>query len=199
MDNEHDRSGQPDLDEPRPGQNLRVAREKAGISRESMVERMRIAAEQFDALERDDYAELPPPTFVRGYLRAYARELGLDPDEYIAAYNRSGSAARDPEIRGDGGTDTASGGRGGLIGLMLIALVAAGGIGAWWYQQRMGDGNDDSGAVDSVEQERTAGDDAGTGTDTLAAASGDVDTDEAPAAAQNASEGTASETGGANG
>ena len=156
---DHDKSEHPVLDEPRPGQELRVARERAGISRDSMAERLRLAVEQFDALENDDYAELPPPAFVRGYFRAYARELGLDPDEYIAAYNRSGVSARDPEIRTGGGVaDTSPGGRGGLIGLLLIALVAAGGIGAWWYQQGAIDGGGDSGAGDSVEQERSATD-----------------------------------------
>lgn len=155
---EKDMAEHPGLDEPRPGQELRDARERAGISRESMAERLRLAPAQFDALERDDYAELPPPAFVRGYFRAYARELGLDPDEYIAAYNRSGVSARDPEIRRGGVTETTSGGRGGMIGLLLIALVAAGGLGAWWYQQRTGEGTGESGASGSVEEERTAAD-----------------------------------------
>jgi len=186
----------PSLEEPRPGHELRTARERAGISRESIAERLRLAADQLDALEHDDYSELPPPAFVRGYFRAYARELGLDPEEYITAYNRSGVSATDPEIRSGGVTDTTSGGRGGLIGLLLIALVAAGGIGAWWYQQRMGDGNGDSGATDSVEEEPTAAAESGTDIDGQnAAAGGDTDTGETAAAAQETSDEAAPEEG----
>jgi cytoskeleton protein RodZ len=182
----------PSLEEPRPGHELRTARERAGISRESIAERLRLASDQLDALEHDDYSELPPPAFVRGYFRAYARELGVDPDEYIAAYNRSGVSATDPEIRRGGVTETPSSGRGGLIGLLLIALVAAGGIGAWWYQQRMDEGNGDSGATDSLEEESTAAGDSSADTDTPAAASGDTDTDETAASAQGTSDEAAS-------
>lgn len=146
----------PSLDEARPGHELRCARERAGISREHMAERLRLAPQQFDALEHDDYGELPPPAFVRGYIRAYARELGLEPEEFVAAYNRSGVSGKDPEIRSGGVTDTSSSSRGGLIGLILIALVAAAGIGAWWYQQEMLDGAGESGAADTVEEERAS-------------------------------------------
>ena len=180
---EKDMSEHPTLDEPRPGHELREARERAGISRDSMAERLHLAPAQLDALERDDYAELPPPAFVRGYFRSYARELGLDHDEYIAAYNRSGVSARDPEIRSGGVTEPGSGGRGGMIGLLLIALVAAGGIGAWWYQQRTGAGTGDSGATGTVEEERTAADtadaDPETDPDTGDAPSGGTGTDDA--------------------
>lgn len=184
----------PGLDEPRPGQELRAARERAGIDRESMAERLRLALAQFDALENDDYAALPPPTFVRGYFRAYARELGLDHEDYIAAYNRSGVSARDPEISRGGVTDRSSGGRGGMFGLLLIALVAAGGIGAWWYQQRMVDGGGDTGEAvrstagtaggDSVEE--TANRDTGDG------ANGDTAMDDNTGVTEGASDGAAS-------
>ena len=185
---DQDTDEQPTLKEPRPGHDLRTARERAGISRESIAERLRLAGDQLDALEHDDYSELPPPAFVRGYFRAYARELGLVPEEYIAAYNRSAVSAADPEIRTGAVTDATSGGRGGLIGLLLIALVAAGGIGAWWYQQRMGDGNGENGATDSVEEESTAAGDSGTDTDTPDAAGGVADTDETAAATQDTSD-----------
>ncbi len=36
-----------------------------------------------EALERDDYTDLPGPTFVRGYLRGYARLLGVDENEVV--------------------------------------------------------------------------------------------------------------------
>ncbi|MFW5970429.1 MAG: helix-turn-helix domain-containing protein, partial [Halofilum sp. (in: g-proteobacteria)] len=160
---DHDTRQDPDLDEPRPGYELRTERERAGISREFMAERLRLAGEQLDALEHDDYAKLPPPAFVRGYIRAYARELGVDPDGYISAYNRTGVSGQDPEIRRGGVSDTSAGSRGAMIGLLLIVLVAAAGIGAWWYQQHMQDDNGGSGSDQSAEDERAATDGADTG------------------------------------
>lgn len=190
---DHDTHEHPGLEEPRPGQELRAARERAGISREFMAERLRLAVTQFDALEHDDYAELPPPAFVRGYFRAYARELGLDADGYIAAYNRSGVSGRDPEIRSGGITDTSSGGRGGMIGLLLIALVAAGGIGAWWYQQRMMDGGGGNGATDSVQEERAGTDDREPQTrDPQDTGGGDMDTGDSGSGTDGGDNGAAS-------
>ncbi len=191
---DHDTHEHPSLDDPRPGHDLRVARERAGISREFMAESLRLGLEQFDALEHDDYAELPPPAFVRGYFRSYARELGLDPDEYIAAYNRSGVSGRDPDIRTGGGVaDSSSSGRGGMIGLLLIALVATGGIGAWWYQQRTVDGGIGFGDADSVEEERTGADDRESETrDSQDPAGGDPDTGDNGAGTEGGGDGMAS-------
>lgn len=194
---DHDSHEHPILDEPRPGQDLRAARERAGISRESMAERLRLAPAQLDALERDDYAELPPPAFVRGYFRAYARELRLDPEEYIAAYNRSGVSSQDPEIRSGGVTDTASSGRGGMIGLILIALIAAGGLGAWWYQHRGVDNGDGSDAAQPAEEQRASEGEAENADPqdepaVDAEADGDARTDEGDATAAGDAEATSS-------
>lgn len=69
-----------------PGSLLCQARVAAGLSREEVAQRLHLAPRQIVALENDDYANLPGPTYVRGYLRGYANLLRLKPERVLAAY-----------------------------------------------------------------------------------------------------------------
>ena len=63
------------------GEALRLAREKAGLSLGDVASRLRMGVKQVRALEQDDYAVLPKGTFLRGFVRNFAKEVGLSPDE----------------------------------------------------------------------------------------------------------------------
>ena len=54
---------------------------------------MRLNRRVIEALEADDYSDLPVPTFVRGYLRGYARLLGLPPEPILEAFEQRELAA----------------------------------------------------------------------------------------------------------
>lgn len=73
-----------------PGHRLREARLVAKIGLDELSARLHLDSKLVEALENDQYADLPEPTFVRGYLRAYARLLGLPPAPIIEAYDRHG-------------------------------------------------------------------------------------------------------------
>lgn len=64
-----------------PGQRLREAREKAGLSQEEVARRLHLSTTFVRALENDDYDRLPEAIFIKGYLRNYARLLALPPDD----------------------------------------------------------------------------------------------------------------------
>lgn len=64
------------------GARLRAAREAAGLSLHDMSARLRLSLRQVQALEQDEEAALPPPPFVRGFVRNYARALGRDPSDF---------------------------------------------------------------------------------------------------------------------
>lgn len=66
------------------GEQLREARELKGLTVEDVAARLRIPARYVRAIEQGDSGVLPEPTFVRGYVKAYARELGLDADAMVA-------------------------------------------------------------------------------------------------------------------
>ncbi len=70
------------------GAQLRAAREAAGWSQEAVAQQLKLAPRQVRAIEEDDYARLPGRTFVRGFVRNYARLLRLDPGAVIAALPR---------------------------------------------------------------------------------------------------------------
>ncbi|QDX81180.1 hypothetical protein B9N43_07960 [Denitratisoma sp. DHT3] len=67
----------PTAQEP-PGAQLRQAREAAGLALGDVAQILKFSSRQIDALERDDYQVLPGATFVRGFVRAYAKLLKLD-------------------------------------------------------------------------------------------------------------------------
>lgn len=70
-----------------PGQQLRGAREARNLTPEAVARELHLSIATIKALEADDYGKLPHPTFVRGYLRNYARLLGLSESEILAAYS----------------------------------------------------------------------------------------------------------------
>ena len=67
------------------GTLLRAARESAGLSVAAVSQQLKLAPRQVTALEDGDWANLPGRTFVRGFVRNYARLLRLDPDAVLAA------------------------------------------------------------------------------------------------------------------
>lgn len=102
------------------GERLRAGREARGWSVDDVAARLKIPARYVDALESGDQSALPEATFVRGYVKAYARALGLDagdmlaalapvevkaprpligPDGQVGASRRSTAAARAPSFR----------------------------------------------------------------------------------------------------
>jgi len=67
------------------GTLLRVARESAGMSIDAVAQQLKLAPRQVQALEDDAFAQLPGRTFVRGFLRNYARLVHLDADALLAS------------------------------------------------------------------------------------------------------------------
>ena len=60
------------------GQTLAAERERQGLSRADVAQRLHMSAWQVEALENGDYSRLPKGTFLRGFVRNYARTLGVD-------------------------------------------------------------------------------------------------------------------------
>lgn len=75
--------------EERPGALLKTAREAAKLSVEDVARELRMTVSKVRALEADDYDQLHSDTFIRGYLRTYAKLLGLEPDDLLQAYKQA--------------------------------------------------------------------------------------------------------------
>ncbi len=67
------------------GARLREGRLAAGLSVDAVAQQLKLASRQVAALEGDDFAALPGRTFVRGFVRNYARLLRLDTAAVLAA------------------------------------------------------------------------------------------------------------------
>ncbi len=70
--------------EPGFGATLAAAREAKGLTRNEVAERLKLSPRQIEALEAEDWAALPDPVFVRGFVRNYARLLDLDAETLIS-------------------------------------------------------------------------------------------------------------------
>jgi cytoskeleton protein RodZ len=67
------------------GELLRAGREAAGLSIAAVAQQLKLAPRQVTALEESDFAALPGRTFVRGFVRNYARLLRLDSEAVLNA------------------------------------------------------------------------------------------------------------------
>jgi cytoskeleton protein RodZ len=88
------------------GSELREAREQRGISLREISERTKIRQSVLRAIESDDFEGLPGSVIMRGFLKLYAREVGLDPDDVGRRYT-----AQAAESAAEGQHETASPGR----------------------------------------------------------------------------------------
>ncbi len=68
------------------GEELRRERTIRDISLEEISQATKISVRLLKALEDSNLRILPAPTFTRGFIRAYARHLGIDPEEKVNAY-----------------------------------------------------------------------------------------------------------------
>jgi cytoskeletal protein RodZ len=71
------------------GSFLRQEREAKGMSIEEVARATRVPMSSVERLESDQFDELPGEVFVRGFMKSYARAVGLDADEVLARYTAS--------------------------------------------------------------------------------------------------------------
>ena len=71
-------------DPQRPGRLLAAERERQGLGPAEIAQRLRMSPWQVEALEADDYSRLPRGPFLRGFVRNYAKVLGLPPETVLA-------------------------------------------------------------------------------------------------------------------
>lgn len=71
------------------GDTFRTMRESQGLSLSAVAERTHIRSVYLAAIETEDWASIGPPVYVRGFLRSYARALGLDADDVIAQFAKT--------------------------------------------------------------------------------------------------------------
>lgn len=84
-ENETPEAPEAEASAPTAGMLLLRGREAAGLTIDDVALQLKLAPRQVVALERDDFANLPGRTFIRGFVRNYARLLKLDADAVLEA------------------------------------------------------------------------------------------------------------------
>jgi len=121
-------------DQPRAGALLKRLRDKKDLSIQEVASRMRLDPRIIEALEKDDYKSFPADTYIRGYLRNYAKLLGIDGDQVISVYESE--APEPPEIIPDvkHSTQVSSSDKPVKAFTYLITFILVLLLFIWWYQ-----------------------------------------------------------------
>ena len=124
------------------GQELRAARLRRGDEIAQVSRALKIRKDHLDALEEDRLEDLPGKTYAIGFVRSYARHLGLDSAQYVEKFKQEISGrpeeqAREPApIHQDDSRRLPQGWR--LIAGIVVVLL---GVGVWHLLSPGGDAN----------------------------------------------------------
>jgi cytoskeletal protein RodZ len=75
------------------GDFFKQVRETKGLTLDEVASKTRIRTDFVKALEEGNFAKLPDQVFARGFVRSYARSLGLDEDDAIHRFIQSAGAS----------------------------------------------------------------------------------------------------------
>ena len=137
------------------GELLQAARVQAGLSVADVANRLRMGVKQVDALERADYSVLPAGTFLRGFVRNYAKAVGVNVDEALTTLERThknaaalaASVVVAPTIAASaiklyGSSKVLASPKARLLVTFAVVLLLAAAVWYWWANVRpyMADG-----------------------------------------------------------
>ncbi len=125
-----------DLLTPGPGERLRAARLSMGFDLSKIASELHLTGAVVEALEADDYSDIGARVFVRGYLRNYARIVGMPADSILRQFDekwpddgvRHTMVRQSPSLPADGGPSR--GLAGAFTWLLVIGLVVL--FLMWW-------------------------------------------------------------------
>ena len=113
------------------GAKMKRAREEHGVSLRHIAEVTKISVTALEALERNDISRLPGGIFSRAFVRSYASEIGLDPEqtvrEFLARFPDDSISAGSryvPYVDDDNDEPRRRRLSGILITIVVVALIA---------------------------------------------------------------------------
>jgi cytoskeleton protein RodZ len=121
------------------GENLRREREMRGVTLEEISSATKISLRFLEAIEQEDFAQLPGGIFARSFIRTYARYLGLDEDRVIAEYQLAAQPEADVDLprltsRRTGTARPSM--RTPLVATLVAIILLAGGYALFRYSRR---------------------------------------------------------------
>ncbi len=121
----------------RCGGALRTARESQGLSIQDIASRLRLGPKQIEALETDNFAVLPEATIIRGFIRNYAKQLKINAEPLLNAYNVlvPNSDLHRPIVRPNANMKISSYKKPKLGRYLFIIVSALLGLSVWFFYQ----------------------------------------------------------------
>lgn len=124
-----------------PGETLRKARENKNWSLADVAGQLNLTSQRLGQLEAGQFDQLPGHTFARGYLRAYAKLLGMDQGMIVQEFDQfTGTNASGSNVHGLGRIEEPMRLSQNLLRLVcfVLLLAMAGGGFLWWQDQSAG-------------------------------------------------------------
>lgn len=152
-----------------PGQLLRNAREQLGWTREQVASRIHLRLTLIAAIESDTYDKHTSHTFIRGYLRTYAKLVGIPEETILAAYDKLGLTPPDNidmQSFSRRSRQQASDSRLKVVTWLVILVLIALSVAWWWQNTARRSAGDD--ALAATEMSTTTAPTADTATVVLA-------------------------------
>src|SRR3954470_5342196 len=125
------------------GQRLQREREMRSITLEEIALSTKIGTRSLRALEEEDFDQLPGGIFNKGFVRAYAKYLGLDEEQAVADYLSAAGEAEQPlpnpsdQPKTEYSTVREKSNNAVWVTAALVILLAAGGAAGWrWYEDK---------------------------------------------------------------
>lgn len=87
IDQYEDQSAEDSSRSESPGSVLQRVRLERGLDEKAIADHLHITVHYVKAIEGDKYEKLPGVVFAKGYLKSYAKFLGLNPEEILASYS----------------------------------------------------------------------------------------------------------------
>ena len=144
---------------PGSGSMLAEARKKQQRTIEEMASELNLSLTQVRTIELDQSEGLPEPTYVRGYIRSYAKLLGLNPEKVLENYknpNWQKSANLDDMPRGIGSAEMSEPDGFFSAAKVLSMLLVAGLVAFLWYSGILNNLFSDDDAVAKTEPVKSA-------------------------------------------
>ncbi|AZF07217.1 RodZ family helix-turn-helix domain-containing protein [Pseudomonas sp. R5-89-07] len=144
-----------------PGETLRQARESNGWSLAEVALKLNLTTTSLANLEAGAFDKLPGHTFARGYIRAYAKLLGIDQTVLVQAFDEfTGTDSQGSNVHGLGRIEEPTRVSHTILRIVsLLLLIAVVGGGFVWWQDQTTQRNKDltSNALEHVEVESADG------------------------------------------
>jgi cytoskeleton protein RodZ len=121
-----------------PGETLRAARESKNWSLSSVAKQLNLSERSLTQIEAGDFSQLPGHTFARGYVRAYAKLLGLDQNRLVQQFDQhTGTDATGSSVNSLGHIDQPVRLSRSMVRFFTFVLTLVIGVGAFlWWQDR---------------------------------------------------------------